>query len=87
MLTKAVLTFKMSVNKTIEIPSEIAIVSAFFLFVFSDSPPPAIELPTIRGSRGKVHGASIVSTPAMNDSKNKIMGILYTNPIRLLRFL
>lgn len=70
---KAVLTFRMKVKRTIEIPSDAAIVKAFFLFVEADSPPPAIELPTISGSKGSVHGARIVRIPAMKESKNRNM--------------
>lgn len=73
METKAVLTFNMKVKRTIETPSDITIVSAFFLFVVADSPPPAIELPTMSGNSGSVHGAKIVRTPAINESINKIM--------------
>jgi len=75
-----VLTFNIKVKSTIDTPREIAIVRAFFLFVVADSPPPAIELPTMRGSNGSVHGARIVRTPAMNERKNKIMvGIIAKN--------
>ena len=78
--TKAVLTFNMNVKSTIDTPREIAIVRAFFLFVVVDSPPPAIELPTISGSNGSVHGARIVRTPAMNERRSKIMvGIIAKN--------
>jgi hypothetical protein len=31
-------------------------------------------LPTTTGNRGKMHGASTVSTPAINEMKSKVIG-------------
>jgi hypothetical protein len=64
----AVLHFHIKVNTTIEIISEPIIKYDLCL-----SLPSTIALPTITGKSGKIHGASIVSTPAMNEVKRSIM--------------
>lgn len=64
-----VLAFKIKVNSMIDNPSEdITTKTLLLLSVVSE-----IERPTIIGSSGSIHGASIVRTPAMNDMRSNVM--------------
>ena len=63
---KSVLALRSKVKAMTETPSETMIVRAFLLFHL-DSPPDDSEPPTITGSKGRMHGASTVRTPAINE--------------------
>jgi hypothetical protein len=64
----AVLHFNIRVNKTIEKISE-----PIMTYDLRLSFPSTIELPTITGRSGKIHGASIVSIPAINEVSSRII--------------
>src|SRR3989338_2274506 len=61
MFTNKVLTFKMRVNKITEIPRDITITNILLLLIVESE----TDLPTITGKSGNMHGARIVSTPAI----------------------
>jgi hypothetical protein len=65
---KAVLHLSMSVKSTMEIISEPMITYDFRLF-----DPSEIDPPIITGKSGSTHGASTVSTPAINESKRNVI--------------
>ena len=62
-------TLRRSVKRIIDSESEIVTMSARL----SDTPPPLLssEPPTITGSSGRMHGARMVSTPAINAMSNR----------------
>lgn len=64
----AVLTFKISVNKITEIPSELVTTIARFKLCLPSSDPP-----TITGKSEIVHGARTVNTPANSDKRKSII--------------
>ena len=57
------LALRRSVKSTMEIPSDRTTTKSLLLFGVES----VIERPTITGRRGKIHGASIVKTPAINE--------------------
>jgi hypothetical protein len=69
-LIKRVLTFKSKVKIITDTPRDKMIVKAFFLFNVP-IPPFESEPPIITGRSGKIHGASTVRTPAINEMKSK----------------
>lgn len=72
MSIKKELAFRRSVNNMTEIPSDATTTKSLFLFGVAS----ARERPTITGRSGKMHGASIVNTPATNET-NKSNILLY----------
>lgn len=71
---KRVLNFRSRVKRKTEIPKDsITVIILLLLGVES-----AIDLPTITGKRGKIHGAKIVNTPAMKEIiKRVIIGSIF----------
>ena len=67
-LTNAVLTLSINVNAMTETPRDAMTTSARRILFSPDNDPP-----TITGNNEIVHGASTVSTPASNESKNSII--------------
>jgi len=73
MFTKKVLAFKISVNKITEIPKDKTTTNTLLL----ERVESEIDRPTMTGSSGSMHGASIVSTPAIKDIiKNVIVYLI-----------
>ena len=64
-----VLTLSRKVKAITESPSERTIVNTFFFC--ASFPAPVRDPPTMTGSNGKIHGASTVSTPAINDTRRR----------------
>lgn len=67
-----VVTFKRIVNRMTDTDNDPITVTARFDILFS----PASEAPTTIGSRGNMHGATTVNTPAKIDIRKKII-LLY----------
>ena len=63
------LALRRSVNSMMEIPSDRTTTKSLLLFGVVS----VIECPTITGRSGKIHGASIVKTPAINDMNSSNM--------------
>ena len=75
-LMNTLLTFRSNVKMITESPSEIEIVYAR-LRPLPSPDPSVMEPPTMTGKSGKTHGASAVSTPAINEMRKRIMCALY----------
>lgn len=74
-LTNKELALRISVNSTIEIPSDATTTKSLLLLGLVS----VIECPTITGSNGRMHGASTVNTPATNEISSNNMLFYFCN--------